>query len=211
MRDFTAQEVKQVATKAGFKVFTTPYSVTLLSIRNPETLSVDVWDDKTIALWYDSSKKLNIFQCTSTTHPGINYLMKPFRGTKGPICMLDGIQFRGLYKLMDKGHNPPSGGYRAFRQVKPAEYVRDTNLNSVNDYNNLIKNPNNIIKGIFNTNLHRASQYKINNLIGPWSAGCQVIQKYEDFIQLIAIGNKQIEMGLGDTFSYGILNYNLFK
>ena len=86
---------------------------------------------------------------------------------------------------------------KALSNVLRMEYVRDNNKDDVLDID-----PSKKIKGIFKTNLHRCSKWKIVRYIGRYSAGCQVIQDPKHFDELMVTAKRQQSLGWGDKFSY---------
>jgi len=137
----------------------------------------------------------------ATTDPGKHFLQNPLN-KDGTLIMVPGYHERAYQKGLHgrSGNNP----YPALEQVAPMKYVRDNNKDMVLDFS-LYKDPANIIAGIYKSNIHRASQYKVVQLIEQHSAGCQVIQRLSDFNRLMALVDKQIEHGHGDVFSYTLL------
>ena len=84
-------------------------------------------------------------------------------------------------------------------------YVRDNNKDETLDLS-LSNDPKNIFKGVYKTNIHRASKWQKIPLIGKYSAGCQVIQSIDDFNTLIEICERQIEEGIGNSFTYTLFH-----
>lgn len=67
-----------------------------------------------------------------------------------------------------------------------------------------------IESGFFGTNIHRASEYKILEKIGKYSAGCQVIQDPADFkrfMEMIKNSNKY-KKNKNSKFSYFLIDKN---
>lgn len=108
-----------------------------------------------------------------TTRPGTPYLLKPVN-PHGAAILVPG-QYKDAYTL-----GMHRGKYKALIQVSDLKVFRDNNLDEDSD-----EVASTIEIGMFGINIHRAS---LNNLVvGPDSAGCQVIRSrsgYNDFIGL---------------------------
>ncbi len=85
--------------------------------------------------------------------------------------------------------------------MSPMAYVRDNNKDSELEIDISKK-----ITGIFKTNLHRCSKYRLLRYIGLYSAGCQVIQNPKYFDELMVTAKRQQSLGWGDKFSYTLFN-----
>ena len=61
---------------------------------------------------------------------------------------------------------------------------------------------------MFGINIHRASSARSGSLATStryFSAGCQVLVHPADFARLIALCQMQVGRGIGDTFSYTLI------
>lgn len=124
---------------------------------------------------YQNGYSLDIFTCT--TNPGTPNMLNPIN-PKGAGIIVEGqykdVYIKGLHK-----------GYPALTQFGTFKVYRDKNKDSILDYDPLT------IENAKNTgfNIHRASQWKIVDFIGLYSAGCQVhknVRHYEDvFLYLV--------------------------
>ena len=50
-----------------------------------------------------------------------------------------------------------------------------------------------------------ASRWSEANYIGKYSAGCQVFQSPTDFADMMALADRQVKAGLGNSFTYTLI------
>lgn len=171
-------------------------ALNLFGIRSRESKS-DKFDDLGGVAWIDENGQKELFNFWMTTDPGKHWLTTPM-SKEGTIILVPG-QYKNVYA---KGLH--AGKYDAFKQVKEMYYVRDYNKDLVLDFD-LYRDKEQLkirgFWGINGTNLHRASEFKIVELVGPYSAGCQVVQRPETFKKLIELRNKSMEYGF-QKFDY---------
>ena len=53
--------------------------------------------------------------------------------------------------------------------------------------------------------MHRASKWGKVAVVGKYSAGCQVFQDVKDFNAMMELAQKQLDAGLGNSFTYTLL------
>jgi len=189
-----ARVLRKALEKKNYKVFKGGrHDLNLIFIRNTEQLSSIGFNDLLVVVSYTKTglvSQLETFKIT--TDPGLPARLKPVN-SKGTGILLPQQVIGGLRKGKHKG-------YAALIQNKKFAVCRD------NDKNNLIydmvmysipelnhkfkinriakstyKVISNNIEGIYEFamggfNCHRASKWKILNVIGLYSAGCQVHQ-----------------------------------
>ena len=126
-----------------------------------------------------------------TTDPGQSYMVKPC-SSKGTAILVPG-QYRGAYKI-----GLHKGKYKALCQNKPVKVYRDSNKNTVYDYD-----PNTLDEGMFGINIHKAG--KFSKRVDTWSAGCQVFASETEFKSFMNFCQKQIDNKKGETFTYTLL------
>jgi len=200
MRDLKVKEVVDVMGKLGMRVFDGAYDITLGGVRNVNQVS-NTFDDKLFMLYRKvKGGELFIEQWDATTDCGLYYLENPLN-RKGAGILVHDMQHKGMYELRDAGHK----GYEAFRQVRPASFVRDNNKDNILDFD-LMKEPKNVFKDVIYANIHRTNSKNIESVqVGKWSAACQVVSKEESLQEMIALAKKQIQRGHGNYFSYALL------
>jgi len=201
MKKYTASEVLRALGKKKYKTFIRGhYNLNIVGIRSTNSES-DKFDDAICVVFQDEDGKWRIRQYDATTDPGKHWLLNPLN-INGTLIMKPG-QYRGAYKIGVQGRTGRYP-YKALEQSKPMEYVRDNNKNSILDFS-LFNEAKNIIEGIFKSNLHRASKWKISLNIGKYSAGCQVIQAHKDFDEFMSLCDLQVKHGHGNSFTYTLL------
>lgn len=134
--------------------------------------------------WY-----IDVF--AATTKPSDVALLKP-SNPKGTAIVVPGC-YLSLWKA-----GKHKGEYEAFVQNAPVTVYRDNNKNNVIDSKTTET-------GIFGINFHRASKWKISELIGLYSEGCQVVESVVDFEKtIIPLRDRAVENGY-TTFSYVLI------
>jgi hypothetical protein len=130
----------------------------------------------------------------ATTDPGKYYLNHPMN-IKGTAILKPG-QYRNMWKV--GLHH----GYRALVQHGICTVYRDINQDDQMDM--YVEE-----SGNYGINLHHAGNH--SETVDKWSAGCQVIAVMEGFNELMDLVDKQIAAGLGDIFTYTLLEEKDFK
>ena len=185
-------EILDRVEKAGFVTFDGPFDLNLIGLRNPNT-TANKFDDQFHLVCKDEKGLWQhfIFQCT--TDPGSYWLENPSR-VQGTAIMVHPQQARGAYKL-----DLHAGKYLALCQRKPIKVWRDSNKDEILDRSG------EQFEGYFGVNIHRASQARLVENVERYSAGCTVIQNFEDFDMLIHLCKKQIQTLNIDSFTYTLI------
>lgn len=195
MREISHEEIAVTMTLKRFVVHTDPWMLNIIGIRS-ENQKAGKWDDAIIFFRYNG-KSWDWLQADATTDPGLYYLQNPMR-EEGTIIMVPG-QYLDLYF---RSHHKTE---EAFRQKGSALYVRDNNRDKYLDLS-LMKNPKNIFSAddVY-TNLHNAHNTMEMWRVGKFSAGCQVVNKPEDFATGLKWGDEQVEHTGINSFHYTLL------
>lgn len=196
MKKYSLQEIQNVFKRKGYVTFTKPYDLNIFGIRSENSQS-DKFDDW-LGFWCTENSKTTFYIFPATTDPGKHWLLTPMR-KEGTAIMVPG-QYKGLYK---KGFHKT---YPALEQKGLARYVRDNNKDIILDFD-LYRDPLKASKHVFldniKSNIHKAGFF--SNLVGKYSAACQVTQKSADFDLLMSYVDKQITAGLGNSFTYTLI------
>lgn len=109
----------------------------------------------------------------STTEPGTYYLVNPMN-VKGTSILIPN-QYKNSWVLGT--HGKGVNAHEALIQSRPITVWRDNNKN-----NTIEINPKSLDKGIFGINIHSTGLLGyVAPGIDKWSAGCQVIKRYDTF------------------------------
>lgn len=196
----TVEDLKTVARKLNYVIFNKGnYNLNIWGVRsnNPDTKH---FNDAIIVFYKanDNNPKMNGKWCldvfSATTDPSDMNLIKPIN-SKGCAILAEGQYLSSFAVGLHKG-------YKALVQYKALPLYRDNNKDVKIDIDDTL-----IIEkaGI---NIHRASKWKISNVIGLYSAGCQVfesVRDYEDkFMPLVELAVRDY----GKIFSYTLINAN---
>ena len=146
---------------------------------------------------YQNGYSLDIFTCT--TNPGTPNMLKPVN-PKGAGIIVEGqykdVYIKGLHK-----------GKPALVQFGTFKVYRDKNKDSILDYDPLT------IENAKNTgfNIHHASEWKISEIIGLYSAGCQVHKNVNHFKEVFMyLINSSINEGF-KFFDYTLITEEQYE
>ena len=180
--------------KLGFVTFTNKdYDLNIIGERNPNG-EADQFDDWLHVLYKERGIwQWHAYQCT--TDAGMYYLKNHGRRS-GTAILCHPQQMRGVYKLDKHG-----GRYEALCQRNgPVKVWRDRNKDHIHD---MMGEPE---EGYFGINLHRSNLSPEGaKKVGKYSAGCTVIQRPEDFDELIDLCKMQIKHTGYDSFTYTLI------
>lgn len=146
---------------------------------------------------YQNGYSLDIFTCT--TNPGTPNMLNPVN-PKGAGIIVEGqykdVYIKGLHK-----------GKPALVQFGTFKVYRDKNKDSILDYDPLsIENAKNT-----GFNIHHASEWKISEIIGLYSAGCQVHKNVHNFKEVFMyLINNSINEGF-KFFDYTLITEEQYE
>lgn len=189
----TLQDIVKSLKAQGYVVYTQPYKLNVVGIRSADETSL-YFNDKIAFFWYDDQGRLTGKIAPATTDPSVYYLRDNPMNPRGTAILKSG-QYIDAYKI-----GSHRGNYTALVQSKPVTVIRD------NDRNDLLNFFAETQTGLFGINIHRSSYGKANSLvIGPDSAGCQVFQNPEDFLQMMSAAQTSSSK-YGNNFTYTLLD-----
>lgn len=197
----TLPDIVNSLEKRGYIVYKEPYRLNVVGIRSPE-LTSKYFDDEIAFFWYDDKGRLMGKVCPATTDPSVDYLRKGGYGNTQGTAILKAGQYVDTYKI-----DYHAGKYLALCQrLKPVTVIRDK------DRDDLLNFFADTSTGMYGINIHRSSYGKSNELvIGPDSAGCQVFQKPEDFLEMMRAAETSRQK-YGNQFTYTLIDQrDLYK
>jgi hypothetical protein len=184
--------VKAMMAKKGYTIFTDG-KPNIVGIRNANKDTDDSFNDIAFVWWNDAGVE-TAHTYTITTHPGFRYLQKP-ANIDGAAILVPG-QYIDCWVI------------RMHRNIQLA-LCQDAGMVAVYRDNNkdtaLDMNPVTIQKGFFGIDLHHAAVTD-NNVIGPWSAGCQVWRYHEPHEAMISSFQS-----LKTKYGFSKFSYTLLK
>lgn len=161
------QNLKQTQAKLGHKWFDDQPNI--IGIRT--TLCIpDTFNDILAIVYRDNgnSGEEKIFTATITTEPGITY-QKKLLNPDGCLVMQPG-QFINAYK---NGYHQYKKDHRALVQVGKIFIRRDKDLDGIPGNSGVDR-----WEAGNGANIHGANKNQVTAHIGPWSAGCQVHERW---------------------------------
>ena len=178
--------------KKGYAFFTKgAYNLNIIGVRASGKTVTNLFDDVIVVIYStpDGLRRQRVY--SATTDPGIRSMTNPVN-SKGAAILVPN-QYRGCWKI-----GLHKGKYSALVQIKNVQVYRDGNRDAIYDCS-----PTKIDNGVFGINIHKAGN--ATTTIDSWSAGCQVFRRADDFKSFMYLCKLQIEQGLGETFTYTLL------
>jgi hypothetical protein len=178
----------------GYPVFENgDYDINLIGVRSAERVA-GAFDDK-IHLCFKINDEWQHHCFAATTDPS-EYWLKNGRSI-GTAIMVSG-HHKGLWAL-----GKHRGKYDALVQVRSCPVYRDNTRDEILDLdsNTIVEN------SLVGLNLHRAhssTDFAVES-VGRYSAGCQVIQKAQDFNLLMQFCKRQKQIRGWNSFSYTLI------
>ena len=190
--EMVLQDIVNSMKRRGYVVYTQPYRLNIVGIRSPETTST-YFDDKIAFFWYDNKGVLIGKICPGTTDPSVYFLRDNPMNPSGTAILKSG-QYVDAYQI-----GLHKGKYQALVQKKPVTVIRD------NDRNDLLNFFAETSSGMYGINIHKSSNKSNELIIGEDSAGCQVFQKQEDFLEMMRAANVSKDR-YGNSFTYTLID-----
>jgi hypothetical protein len=189
--DITLAKLEAAYKRLGYQIFDMdkPFNLNIFGIR-AKGGTTNTFNDLIGCFYTDEGGAQIVHAFKGTTDPG-QYYMENLLNKQGCAVLTKG-QWRGCWKL------GKHRDYAALQQVKSVTVYR------VPDGKYAPGNPYTTDDGIFGINIHRADDDRIAQFIGKYSAGCQVIQRPEDFNAFIRLCRKSAAK-YGPGFSYTLL------
>ena len=186
--------------RIGHTVFTRgSYNLNLIGIRR-NVHADGYFTDWLTAHYRDSDGEWTSHWWTGTTDPGLYWLRKPMN-VNGTAIVVPG-QYPGLWKV------GTHKGYKAFQQVGEVAVYRDNDRDA-----DLDMDPATIERGHFGINGHASDgdpwdkydRERTGDLVGQWSAGCQVWASSAAFRHAIRLAEQSAAAGFGSTLTYTLV------
>lgn len=190
------KQITALATKKGFKIFTTPFHLNIWGFRaNSQT--PNAFDDEmhvfmNIAPQGKAKWLYLVFKCT--TDPGTFWLKNP--SNPSGTAILNPGQYLDTYSI-----DLHQGKYKALCQrLAPVSVTRDYDRDAILDFGN-----GRTSKGMFGINIHRASREGSTFVVDKYSAGCQVFKNASDFDFFLKLSEVHRSFH-GNKFTYTLVD-----
>ena len=170
-----------------------PYNVNNIGVRSEQDI-FNKFDDALVVIYRDKNKIWEVRSYSITTDPGKVWQEKPMNSKGCAILVPD--QYRGVYKI-----DTHAGKYTALCQRRGnVKVFRDADKDHEHD-----RDHGTIDEGMFGINLHRSRSTGDTELVGAYSAGCQVFKNANDFKDFMKIVQKSADK-FGNAFTYTLIN-----
>lgn len=188
--------------KLGHTVFKNgerPFNLNIVGERNTNNPTVDKFGCRIHVFWkWGGQWRLRTW--AATTYPGSRYLVEKLLNPQGAAILAEG-QYRNIYAMDLHG-----GRYRALCQrLGPVIVYRDGNRDRRFDLK-----PTTRTTGMYGINIHAPITVKagmktyIANTVYAASAGCQVFQRLQDFLEFRDLCDNA-EKEWGNSFTYTLI------
>lgn len=189
--------IKAILKQRGFELYTNPYQLNIVGLRNDSTKS-NAFDDEMHVFYTRQDGSWNYHIWPATTDPGTFWLNNPSY-PQGTAILAQG-QYRDAYAI-----GLHRGQYEALVQVKSVNVIRDYDRDAILDFNNGQRQ-----SGLFGINIHRAQRSGSTNLVDQYSAGCQVFKNADDFSTFLELC-KGHATRYGNSFSYTLIDFRSLR
>lgn len=195
MEKLTTAQILALYEAKKYPLIKNPYYPNLFGVRK-ETNVPNKFDDFVGAIWKDKSGEWRSCCYEATTDPGKYWLEHPMN-VNGTAIVVPGF-YTKVYRVAT--HT----GYPAYKQVRPMTYVRDNNKNGIIDWLYRIAGSKTFTE-VAATNLHRANQKAVSNVVDKWSAGCQVVASPTEYETLLELGrNFNLITKVDNDYNYAL-------
>jgi hypothetical protein len=186
-------KIKGILRSKGYEIFTRPYELNIVGIRETSTIS-NRFDDEIHVFYKVAPLKWNYHVYKATTDPGTFWLKNPMQ-PQGTAILTQG-QYRDAYSI-----GLHQGKYKALVQIKPITVIRDYDRTARFDFMNGKKET-----GMFGINIHHASSNGITKQVDKYSAGCQVFASINEFNEFMALAERHMKLH-GNHFTYTLIDF----
>jgi hypothetical protein len=194
-----------------YTVYKEPYKLNIIGERNANT-DPNKFDDKIYVVWKNDNNKWEGKEYAATTDPSTKYLLKggigSFEGKKATAILPQG-QYLNKWTIRPHGVTQYTALGQGGGSSSEICVYRDYDRNSTLNFNIEDKDCGN-----FGINIHRAKKGGADDgsgnteLIGDYSAGCQVFQNFYCFQEFLQMAEKHRDL-YGNSFSYTLFDISL--
>ncbi len=193
-------QIKEAYSRMGYTYFkgSKPYDLNIWGIRK-QFGEIDLFDDLIGVSYVDADGNERMLVHKATVDPGKYYLLTKLGNPDGTFILAPG-QYRSCWEK--RKHN---GKYLALCQKEDFRKFkgwRDNLLNGVLDRR--LKEDGSFFTDASGLNMHRSSE-TFAQLVGRFSAACQVRQKNEEHKAVMKLVDKAI-VNYGNGFSYTLFD-----
>ena len=191
------QIIRSIFQKKGYKFFESgKFNLNIFGIRSSER-KVGAFDDFIAVVYKDGNDDFVVKWWPATTDTGSFYAQNPLN-PHGCAFLVPG-QHSKAFKI-----GLHHGKYEALVQLSPLPVYRDNDKDLVMDLD-----PSKIETGMFGLNLHSVDPKMESFQNYKWSAGCQVMPKKKNHLELMALCKKSAAI-YGNSFTYTLFNESDF-
>lgn len=189
--------LKSILRERGHVLYTRPYELNIVGLRTGDVIA-NRFIDQVHVFYRTSSTKWNHHVYNATTDPGTFWLNNPMQ-PEGTAILAQG-QYVDAYELgLHKGE------YEALVQRKPVTIYRDYDRTAYLDMLN-----GKAETGFFGIDIHRALSEGKTFYVDEFSAGCQVFQDADDFMEFLGLCKQHSQL-YGNSFSYTLIDFRVMR
>lgn len=167
--------------------------VNIVGVRSQDKDSNEFNDTMYVIRFVDGKMCFNVFPMT--TDPGLSFRLKPTSWNSYGVAILKEGHYHNAWCI---GNHR---GYLALVQIRNVMMYVDVNRDSKLDF---LPETIRVVEpcGI---NIHRANKNFLEKLVNRYSAGCQVVQDYNDYFWFMTLCFRHKKKH-GNEFSYTLIN-----
>jgi len=168
------------------------YELNIIGVRS-SSVEINNFDDELLLIFRDESLQQKCYKFPITTDPGSKYTQTELLNPNGAAILQPG-QYKNVYQI---GKHRKK--YDALVQLGGKVKVwRDANKDDRLDRSG------NTYEGYYGINIHRAKSSGETSRVGPYSAGCQVFKRADDFYFMMEAAKRARQLH-GNKFTYTLL------
>jgi hypothetical protein len=188
--------IKGIIKRRDYQLYSRPYELNIVGIRSKET-KANKFDDEIHVFYKTDKNRWNYHLYKATTDPGTFWLKNPAY-PQGTAILKEG-QYKNAYAIgRHQGKSP------ALVQTGKVRVMRDYDRNAILDFNNA-----QIEEGT-GINIHLAKSSGKTKLIDKYSAGCQVFQDAESFVEFMELCREHSSL-YGNSFTYTLIDFRAVR
>jgi hypothetical protein len=193
----THEYIKSVYKKYGYPFLEKPFQVNPFGIRSKDLSTVNLYND---IIGFAFKDAFGVGQCLAfrgTTKPGLYWLKNKLGNVNGTFILAPGF-YEDCWQLSQHHYGKPNA-YDAYVQSKAGVFLGWRDNDSDGQFDMAGKPTFTDVSGL---NQHHGAD---KDLVGAYSAACQVIEQDKEHFIGVAVGKRHIELYTNS------LNYALFQ
>lgn len=187
--------IKSMYRQHGYEFLEGQFQNNPFAFRSADLKSVNLYNDIIGHAFKDEFGNGVALAFRGTTKPGLYWLKNKLGGVKGTFILAPGF-YPGAFKL-GQHHVGKPNAYDAYVQAKSGLFIGWRDNDSDGEFD-MVGPPT--YTDVVGLNQHHGND---GELVGPYSAACQVIQEDKEHFIGVAVGKRHIEL-YPNSFNYAL-------